>query len=195
MNIGFTGCSYTTGAELTEPKQTRWSKLVCNKLSAKEHNFAVSGSSNEMICMTSFEKVKEVKLDFLVVQLTSCVRFSLASDDMILAISPNQVSRNLREELICKVAYSKNHSYQSWYKLFRWKAVALHHFLNENNVNHMFMFMMDFESQEIYKDEYVPSSFKDKSVFVGIREYCSERKLPIGKWLHPLEEAQTVIAN
>jgi len=194
MNIGFVGCSFTQGAELVNREETRWSRLVCDKLRAKELNTAVSGASNEMICMKAVEMSYKSRPDFLVVQFTTCIRFSLALDKMILAIGPNQQARNKAEELICKIAFSQEISPPDWYKLFRWKALTLHSFLNENKINHMFMYMLDYEPRTMMTDKYVPQSFKDRSVFVGMREYCQKNNLPIGRFLHPLEEAQKAIA-
>ena len=49
MKIYFDGCSWTRGAELQNPEEERYSKLLCNELGAEETNLAVSGGSNDRI--------------------------------------------------------------------------------------------------------------------------------------------------
>jgi hypothetical protein len=197
MNIAFAGCSYTTGTELDNPEKDRWSKVLCDEIGATEYNFGKSGSSNEMICMSVFEDIlSKPDIDFLVVQFTSCLRFSMATDDLILSVGPNQRGRNTTEELICKILYSDGEfGNTNWYKLFRWKAVALHHLLNERNMNHMFLFMLDNESKKMKNDKMVPQSFRDRSLFIGMREYCIHNDLKLGAKRHPLEKASSALAK
>ena len=40
MKILFNGCSWTEGAELENPEEERYSRLVCNELGADEKNIA-----------------------------------------------------------------------------------------------------------------------------------------------------------
>lgn len=49
MKIYFNGCSYTWGAELEYPLQSRFSKLVCNHFNAEEINLSYCGKSNDAI--------------------------------------------------------------------------------------------------------------------------------------------------
>ena len=46
MKIYFDGCSHTWGAELQNPQQSRYSKLVCDYFGAEEYNIALQGGSN-----------------------------------------------------------------------------------------------------------------------------------------------------
>ena len=46
MKIYFDGCSWTEGAELSQPQEERYSKLICDKLGAEETNLALGGGGN-----------------------------------------------------------------------------------------------------------------------------------------------------
>ena len=56
MKIYFDGCSFTAGCELIDRKKTRFSRLICNELSAIECNFAKAGGSNRRIVRNLIEK-------------------------------------------------------------------------------------------------------------------------------------------
>ena len=47
MKIYFDGCSWTEGAELKDPHQSRYSKIICDKLGAEEYNISKSGAGND----------------------------------------------------------------------------------------------------------------------------------------------------
>jgi hypothetical protein len=199
MNIGFAGCSFTYGTELKDPKNHRWSKLVCDALQAKEYNFSTEGASNEMICMKTVEEIVDnprMKYDFMVIQFTSSRRFSIAGNDTVLAIGPNyRMSRNKTEDLLSKLVYSDDTRYMHWYRLFRWKMITLHHFLNQQNINHLFVFMLESETTRIKRDFTLPKSLKGRCVLVGLREYCTNNNIEVGPHYHPLETGHYSIAN
>ena len=73
MRIYFDGCSYTHGAELQNPEETRYSKLLANKLDAEEYNFALNGGSNRRIVRNLIEKDLS-SYDLFVIQLTKIMR-------------------------------------------------------------------------------------------------------------------------
>ena len=49
MKIYFDGCSWTWGAELKDPYQSRYSKIISDKLGAEEYNISKCGASNNRI--------------------------------------------------------------------------------------------------------------------------------------------------
>ena len=49
MKIYFDGCSWTWGAELEDPYQSRFSKIISDKLGAEEYNISKRGASNHRI--------------------------------------------------------------------------------------------------------------------------------------------------
>ena len=73
MRIYFDGCSYTHGAELQNPEETRYSKILANKLGAEEYNFALNGGSNRRIVRNLIEKDLS-SYDLFVIQLTKMMR-------------------------------------------------------------------------------------------------------------------------
>tara|TARA_B100000965_G_scaffold278214_1_gene236015 strand:+ start:560 stop:1066 length:507 start_codon:yes stop_codon:yes gene_type:complete len=73
MKIYFDGCSYTYGGELYDPKETRYSKIIANKLSAIDYNFARIGGSNRRIVRNLIEKDLS-QYNIFIIQLTKKVR-------------------------------------------------------------------------------------------------------------------------
>ena len=200
MNIGFAGCSFTYGSELKDPENTRWSKLICNQLNANEFNFAKAGSSNEEIFKNTFEQSTNQKFDFFVVQITSYIRFSLVLNKKIISISPTQKPFGLEHNeynLIAKLAFSNYQETDNnvWHELTRWKLLCLHHYLNNINMNHMFVFMSDMERLKIMNDTLTPNSFKELCCNISLLEYTSHCGLPVGPNRHPLEKGHEGIAN
>ena len=74
MKIYFDGCSWTRGAELQNPEEERYSKLLCNELGAEETNLAVSGGSNDRIVRNLLVENNIEDYDIAVIQMTFPVR-------------------------------------------------------------------------------------------------------------------------
>ena len=74
MKIYFDGCSWTRGAELENPEEERYSKLLCNELGAEETNLAVSGGSNDRIVRNLLVENNIEDYDIAVIQMTFPVR-------------------------------------------------------------------------------------------------------------------------
>ena len=70
MKIYFDGCSWTKGAELENPEEERFSKLVCNELGAEETNVAISGGSNDRIVRNLLVDKNIEDYDLAVIQMT-----------------------------------------------------------------------------------------------------------------------------
>ena len=70
MKIYFDGCSWTRGAELENPEEERYSKLLCNELGAEEYNIAVSGGSNDRIVRNLLVENNIEDYDIAVIQMT-----------------------------------------------------------------------------------------------------------------------------
>ena len=73
MKIYFDGCSYTHGAELQNPEETRYSRILANKLGAEEYNFAINGGSNRRLVRNLIEKDLS-SYDLFIIQLTKNIR-------------------------------------------------------------------------------------------------------------------------
>ena len=74
MKIYFDGCSWTEGAELENPEEERYSKLICNELGAEEYNIAMSGGSNDRIVRNLLVENNIEDYDMAVIQMTFPVR-------------------------------------------------------------------------------------------------------------------------
>ena len=70
MKIYFDGCSYTRGDELDDPEGERFSKIICDKLGAKETNFAKGGGSNDRIIRNLIVENNIQEYDYAVIQMT-----------------------------------------------------------------------------------------------------------------------------
>lgn len=72
MNIYFDGCSYTEGRSYLgkDYKNLRWSKLLCDKLDAEEHNISESGSCNQRMLRNLANEHCNKDYDLMIIQLS-----------------------------------------------------------------------------------------------------------------------------
>jgi hypothetical protein len=70
MKIYFNGCSVTEGAELKDPHQDRYSRLLCDYYGAEETNNAAAGGSNDRIVRQLLTEVNISDYDLGVIQMT-----------------------------------------------------------------------------------------------------------------------------
>ena len=72
MKIYFDGCSYTEGKGYLgeDYKNLRWSKLLCDKLGAKEYNISDSGSCNQRMLRNLANEHCNIDYDLMVIQLS-----------------------------------------------------------------------------------------------------------------------------
>ena len=90
MNIGFSGCSFTFGAEMSDPIKDRYSAVIARELNINEYNVSKNGNSIDRICKGMYDLTKTVKLDFAVIQITAFSRISYAYENEILNVSLHQ---------------------------------------------------------------------------------------------------------
>ena len=81
MKILFNGCSWAEGAELENPEEERYSRLVCNELGADEKNIAKGGGSNDRIIRTLTLNDKLSEYDLIVIQMTLPARTEYWDED------------------------------------------------------------------------------------------------------------------
>jgi hypothetical protein len=74
MKIYFNGCSTTQGAELKDPYEQRYSKLICDYYGAEETNQALSGGSNDRIVRHLLTEVDIAQYDLGIIQMTFPMR-------------------------------------------------------------------------------------------------------------------------
>ena len=71
MKIYFDGGSWTWGAELEDPYNSRYSKIVSDKLGAEEYNISKKGASNFRIVRQLLVDHKNIsEFDLVVIKLT-----------------------------------------------------------------------------------------------------------------------------
>ena len=71
MKIYFDGCSWTEGAELKDPHQSRFSKIICDKLGAEEYNISKSAAGNDRMVRQLLVDHKNIsEFDLVIIQLT-----------------------------------------------------------------------------------------------------------------------------
>ena len=70
MKIYFDGCSWTQGAELENPEEERFSRLICNELGAEETNLGIGGGSNDRIIRNLLVENNIEEYDLAVIQMT-----------------------------------------------------------------------------------------------------------------------------
>jgi hypothetical protein len=194
MNIGFAGCSYTAGAELAKPNEERYSAIVCNSLMAHEINIAENNLSNEVICKRTWETVNLVDVDFMVVQISSFLRFSFPYDNKIVSINPYR-RQKYDYDLVGKIVYSKESDYRYWYELTRWKTVSLHHYLNVKHINHMFVFMLEDDVKMFFEDDTIEQSFIKQCERTSLMGFVEKNGYGFFKGKHPSELGHYHIAH
>lgn len=93
MRIYFDGCSWTTGAELENPEEERFSKLLCNELGAEETNVAISGGSNDRIVRNLLVDKNVEDYDLAVIQMTLPTRTEYHDDKWVRVNPPHNFKK------------------------------------------------------------------------------------------------------
>ena len=89
MKIYFDGCSWTYGAELENPEEERFSKVLCNELGAEEYNIAIGGGSNDRIVRNLLVEEHNIEdYDLAVIQMTYPVRTEFFYDNEWIRVNP-----------------------------------------------------------------------------------------------------------
>ena len=83
MKIYFDGCSWTMGAELENPEEERFSRLVCQEFDAEEKNISMGGGSNERIIRNMMVKKNIEEYDLAVIQMTFPARTEYYNDNSL----------------------------------------------------------------------------------------------------------------
>ena len=194
MNIGFSGCSFTFGAEMSDPIKDRYSAVVARELNINEYNVSKNGNSIDRICKGMYDLTKTVKLDFAVIQITAFSRISYAYENEILNVSLHQ--KHFQSDQVRNFhlyLFSANTDYKTWYDLQKWKIFSIHEYMNSLKIPHIFLFM-SWHEVELFKDDPdIPETLiwhKNP-----LRKFCRENNYPIGESLHPLELGHEMIAK
>ena len=98
MKIYFDGCSWTQGAELENPEEERYSRLICDKLGAEETNLSIVGGSNDRIVRNLLYENTIVSYDLAIIQMTFPTRTEYWDDKWIKVSAKHNYNRWLYGE-------------------------------------------------------------------------------------------------
>jgi hypothetical protein len=198
MKILFAGCSLTWGAELKIRRISRYSFHVAKEFKCEEINIAEPGISNDLICKSVFEAIEfDKKVDFVVIQVTSILRFSFVYNNEYISIAPGPYTyktdpllKNMKLHI-----YSSNQNNSNWYCLSRWKLLTIHYYLKSLGIKHLFVFKDQEDADMFFDDEFVSQSFKEVFCKQALMEYCKDNNLDFGYKGHPIENSHIKIAE
>ena len=164
MKIYFDGCSWTWGAELEDPYQSRFSKIISDKLGAEEYNISKRGASNHRIVRQLLVDHKNIsEFDLVIIQLTLPHReeyYDKRSETFKDCTNWSQVAKYSLKDL-AKV---------TWCKKERDKI------LNNVDLDPRDKAWLDYY-RHVYENEY-GDACEDMSV-TTIRNYCKVNSVPL----------------
>ena len=195
MKIYFDGCSWIYGAELENPEEERFSKVLCNDLGAEEYNISKQGGSNDRIVRNLLVEENIEEYDLAVIQMTYPARTEYYKHAWI-NINPK-------------------HNYSRWLHRDPYK----HKKVNIDKLKEKFT-----EYQNFWKEYYTTIisktyiTTKEKIHYQTIQNHCEVKKVPviiltINQWTvtsahqlnvptlkyhrygHPTKESHRVIAD
>ena len=195
MKIYFDGCSWIYGAELENPEEERFSKVLCNDLGAEEYNISKQGGSNDRIVRNLLVEQNIEEYDLAVIQMTYPARTEYYKHAWI-NINPK-------------------HNYSRWLHRDPYK----HKKVNIDKLKEKFT-----EYQNFWKEYYTSIisktyiTTKEKIHYQTIQNHCEVKKVPviiltINQWTvtsahqlnvptlkyhrygHPTKESHRVIAD
>ena len=164
MKIYFDGCSWTWGAELKDPFQSRYSKIICDELKAEEYNISKRGASNNRITRQLLVDHKNInEFDLVIIQLTypqreeyydkrdkkfkDCTNWSQVAKFSLLELSKVTWCKKLRDKIINNTELDPID--KAWLDYYRY----------------------------VYEDEY-GDAYEDMNA-TAIRSYCKANSVPL----------------
>lgn len=164
MKIYFDGCSWCWGAELKDPYQSRFSKIICDKLGAEEYNISKSGAGNDRMVRQLLVDHKNIsEFDLVIIQLTYPERheyYSKKRKKFVSNTNWKDVAR-LSLEQLRTVTYSKQRK-----KLL----------LENAELDPIDKAWLDYY-RYIYEEEY-GDAYEDMNA-TAIRSYCKANNVPL----------------
>ena len=164
MKIYFDGCSWTWGAELKDPYQSRYSKIVSDKLGAEEYNISQRGASNARMVRQLLVDHKDIsEFDLIVIQMTYPQRMEYYDKD--------------------KKKFVQNRNWSQTAKLsikqlreVRWCKEQRKLLLDNAVLDNKDKAWLDYY-RYIYEDEY--GDTYDDMYATAIRSYCKANSVPL----------------
>ena len=75
MSLCFSGCSITWGAELENPEEDRYSRIVSNHYDISDNNISICGASNDDIVRRTIKYIDKNHVDIIIIQFTYISRY------------------------------------------------------------------------------------------------------------------------
>ena len=164
MKIYFDGCSWTWGAELKDPYQSRYSKIVSDKLGAEEYNISKPGASNARMVRQLLVDHKDLsEFDLVVIQMTYPQRMEYYDKDM------KKFLQNRNWSQTAKLSINQ-------LREVRWCKDQRKLLLNNTVLDNKDKAWLDYY-RYIYEDEY--GDTYDDMYATAIRSYCKANSVPL----------------
>ena len=164
MKIYFDGCSWTWGAELKDPYQSRYSKIVSDKLGAEEYNISKPGASNSRMVRRLLVDHKDLsEFDLIVIQMTYPQRMEYYDKDM------RKFVQNRNWSQTAKLSINQ-------LREVRWCKDQRKLLLNNAVLDNKDKAWLDYY-RYIYEDEY--GDTYDDMYATAIRSYCKANSVPL----------------
>ena len=164
MKIYFDGGSWTWGAELKDPYQSRYSKIVSDKLGAEEYNISKPGASNARMVRRLLVDHKDLsEFDLVVVQMTYPQRMEYYDKDM------KKFLQNRNWSKTAKLSINQ-------LREVRWCKDQRKLLLNNTVLDNKDKAWLDYY-RYIYEDEY--GDTYDDMYATAIRSYCKAKSVPL----------------
>ena len=177
MKIYFDGCSWTWGAELKNPEEERFTKIVCDKLGADESNFSKCGGSNDRIVRNLLIEKKVEDYDLAVIQMTYPARTEYWNADHWKSLGAKKISGKENYDDYVKRKRGKWEKVSGKYHYNRWLYEQKGDLstLKDKFTNH----------KEFWKYYYVNVAnetyfvVKEKIQYETIKAYCKSKNVPL----------------
>tara|TARA_B100000131_G_scaffold12522_1_gene12960 strand:+ start:1459 stop:2091 length:633 start_codon:yes stop_codon:yes gene_type:complete len=164
MKIYFDGCSWTWGSELKDPYQSRYSKIVSDKLGAEEYNISKPGASNSRMVRRLLVDHKDLsEFDLIVIQMTYPQRMEYYDKDM------RKFVQNRNWSQTAKLSINQ-------LREVRWCKDQRKLLLNNAVLDNKDKAWLDYY-RYIYEDEY--GDTYDDMYATAIRSYCKANSVPL----------------
>jgi len=209
MKILFNGCSWTNGAELKKPLETRYSKIVGDYFKAEETNIARNGSSNYAILTRTLSQLKKEKYDTCIIQLSFFNRLSLPYKNQIVVTTNRSQVRYENgkivpgDDYVLKYIQKTNTNLQIYFEYYNPILTMFNGFCaNELGIKPIYFFI-DNDSFTYFTDILLPEKWniasKPMVEIVGHQSHANSpefpRRVPFGPGHHPLEEGHELLAK
>ena len=193
------GCSFTEGAELKDPENNSFPKLIGNEFNLPVKNLGLGGASNDYIFRTVVEETMNTSYDLVIVQWTVQDRIEIIYKNKPFNLSGNSAWVNTPDLNWVKNFYANHHDFNHSVRTWACKVIALQEYFKSKNQKFLFCSMMPLDEHILINEDLIPFWNQiDATHFVGWPNQglvdWDGMKLK-GRWGHPLEDGHKEIAK